>query len=221
MAPNQRVQQGDLLVRLDARELEGKLEFARQTLAVADAELRQGQQQALFDERSKAALGVLTGQREQAAGDVAYLESMLARTAIHADRPGVAVFDDPQEWTGRPVALGERILSIADPADVELEMHIALADAIALQPGADVRLFMNAEPDVPVDATLRRLGYRAVPVADGTLAYRARAEFFEEEGTSPLRIGRKGTAKLYGERTVLGVYLFRRPLTSLRLWLGI
>lgn len=219
--PNASVQKGDLLVLLDAQDIRGKLEFARQTLAVAEAELRQGQQQALFDERSKASLGLLQGQRDQSASDVEYLEGMLERTEVRADRPGVAVFDDPQEWSGRPVALGERIMVIADPQDIELEANLPLADAIELRQGAEVRLFMNSEPASPVAATLVRVGYRAMPVADGTLAYRARAAFVEAGSRPELRIGLKGTAKLYGKRTILAAYLLRRPLTTLRLWLGI
>ncbi len=221
--PNETVKQGNILVLLDAEDIKGKLESARQTLAVADAELRQRQQQALFDEKSKAVLGILQSQRDQAASDAAYLQSMLKRTEIRADRAGVAVFDDPQEWSGRPVALGERIMVIADPLDVELEAHLPLGDAIALSPGSEVRLFMNAEPASPVEATLSRVGYRAIPVADGTLAYRARATFASrpDSASSRLRVGLKGTAKLYGKRTFLAVYLFRKPLTMLRLWLGI
>ena len=221
--PNGEVREGDLLVRIDARDIEGKLEAARQALAVSDAELRQGQQQALFDERSKAALGVLRSRRDKAAGDVEYLESMLARTEIRAERSGVAVFDDPQEWSGRPVAPGERIMVIADPLDVELEAHIPLADAIELSPGSEVRLFMNAEPASPVQATLDMVGYRAAAMADGTSAYRAWAAFDARPDDSgpPLRVGLKGTAKLYGKRTFLAVYLLRKPLTMVRLWLGI
>lgn len=221
--PNDNVKKGDLLVLIDSRDIEGKLESARQSLAVANAELRQRQQQALFDEKSKSSLGVLMSQRDQAASEADYLESMLKRTEIHANRSGIAVFDDPQEWSGRPVNLGERIMVIADPDDVELEAHLPLADAIELHPGTEVRLFMNAEPASPVEATLSRVGYRAIPVADGTLAYRVRATFTPHpEGSGPtLRVGLKGTAKLYGERTFLAVYLLRKPLTTIRLWLGI
>ncbi|MFT4300207.1 MAG: HlyD family efflux transporter periplasmic adaptor subunit [Desulfovibrio sp.] len=221
--PNAPVQKGDLLVLLDAQDIKGKLEAARQSLAVAQAELRQAQQQALFDERSKATVGILRGQKDQAASDVIYLESMLERTEIRAEVPGIAVFDDPQEWSGRPVALGERIMVIANPQDVELEAHVALADAIPLHPGAEVRLFMNAAPASPVDASLERVGYRAVPVADGTLAYRTRATFdsASADEKSTLRIGLKGTAKLYGQRTFLLSYLLRRPLATARLWLGL
>lgn len=216
--PNQAVKAGQLLLTLDARELESQLEGARQALAVASAELRQGQQQALLDARGKAALGLLQGKREQASADVAYLTQALARSRIHAVRDGIVIFDDPNDWVGKPVALGERIMMLADPEDAQLDIMLPVADAIALQAGAPLRFFLNIAPTAPLDASLLRMGYRAVPMPDGSMAYRAKAQF-SGEGDLP-RIGLKGTAKLYGDRTVLILYLLRRPLASLRAWVG-
>lgn len=222
VVPNQFVQKGQLLAALDARELAGKLETARQSLAVADAELRQTQQQALYDERSKAALALAQGKRGQAASDVDYFEQSLARTQLRAERDGIALFDDPADWIGKPVALGERIMLVADPKDAELEIQLPVGDAIDLPDQADVRLFLNAAPASPLPATLLRVGYRASPTSDGTLAYRVRARLDDVDQQNPApRIGLKGTAKLYGKRTPLFAYLLRRPLASLRVWLGV
>ncbi|THF67241.1 HlyD family efflux transporter periplasmic adaptor subunit [Pseudothauera nasutitermitis] len=216
--PNQRVEAGELLVALDARELEGRLEAARQGLAVAEAELRQGQQQALFDERSKAAVRLLQGRRDQAASEADHLQRALARTQLRAERAGIVIFDDVADWIGKPVALGERIMQIADPDEIELEVLLPVADAIALPHEAPLRLFLNTAPATPLAATLLRVGYRASPTPDGTLAYRVRARFDTGEAA---RVGLKGTAKLYGERTLLAAYLLRRPLARLRVWLGV
>lgn len=218
--PNQEVAAGQLLVTLDARDLQGRLEAARQTLAVAEAEWRRGQQQALFDERSRAELGLLQGKRDQAAADVDYYGQAVARTELRAERAGLALFDDPSDWIGKPVALGERIMLIADPRDAELDVQLPVGDAIELPPGASVRLFLNTAPATPIHATVQRMSYRASPAADGTLAYRVRARFEPGARGAALRVGLKGTAKLYGERTVLALYLLRRPLAALRVWLG-
>lgn len=216
--PNQEVKAGQLLLTLDARELESQLESAKQALAVATAEWRQGQQLALRDDRSKAMLGLLQGKYDQAAADAAYLTQALARSRIQAERDGIVIFDDPNDWIGKPVALGERMMMLADPQDAQLEIMLPVADAIALEPQAPVRFFMNIAPTSPKNASLLRMGYRAAPMPDGIMAYRAKAVF--DEGTELPRIGLKGTAKLYGQRTVLFLYLMRRPLASLRAWLG-
>ncbi|SDI85090.1 Biotin-lipoyl like [Pseudomonas flavescens] len=216
--PNQVVKRGEALVQLDRRELESRMEAARQTLAAADAQLRQTRQQALFDERAKAALAELVTRRDQARADMAFIDDNLQRSLILAPRDGVAIFDDPSDWTGRPVTLGERIMQVADPHDARLEIQLPVADAIALQAGAEVLLFLNSEPGSPLAASLERYGYRASPTADGGMAYRLQAGFSEADPR--LRVGLKGTAKLYGERTLLIHYLLRRPLAALRVHLG-
>ncbi|WCG82451.1 efflux RND transporter periplasmic adaptor subunit [Pectobacterium sp. A5351] len=217
--PNQTVSANQPLVRLDVRELENRLESARQAFATADAQYRQAQQQALFDANSKASLAVLQSRREQAQSDMDFLQRQQERMQLVSPRDGVAIFDDSNDWIGRSVAVGERIMMIADPHDVELEIQLPAADAIALENGADVRLFLNVAPNSAQDARLEQIGYRAAPTPDNVMAYRLRARFTQDD--PQLRVGLKGTAKLYGKRTVLFVYLLRKPLASLRVWLGV
>ncbi len=217
--PNQAVTVGTVLARLDPRELSNRREIARQSLEIAEAELRQARQQALFDERAKANLAILQGRREQAAAEAAYLDEVLQRLMLTAPRDGIAIFDDTGDWIGRPVSLGERIMILADPSDAELDIHLAVADAIALEPGAAVRLFLNIDPAAPLDAELVRSGYRATPTPEGVLAYRLKARFLQKDPR--VRVGLKGTVRIQGEPSRLFFYLFRRPLAALRLWLGV
>ena len=216
--PNQLVKAGEPLVQLDKRELDSRMENARQTLAGADAQLRQARQQALFDERAKATLAELTTRRDQARADLIFLEDSLQCSLILAPRDGVAIFDDPSDWIGRPVNLGERIMQVADPHDARLEIQLPVADAIALQTGAEALLFLNSQPGSPLSASLERYGYRASPTPDGSMAYRLQATFDDQD--ERIRVGLKGTAKLYGERTLLIAYLLRKPLAALRVHLG-
>ncbi|MCI8211817.1 hypothetical protein AUC61_19985 [Pseudomonas sp. S25] len=216
--PNELVQVGQALVQLDARELQSRLESSRQAMAIADAEFRQAQQQALNDERSKATLAVLQGRREQAQTEVYYLQESLKRMNIQSPRAGVAVFDDPSDWVGRPVSLGERIMLVAEPSEAQLDIQLPIADAIDLQPGAQILMFLNTDPTSPLTASLQRLAYRASPTADGNMAYRLKAEFADADPR--IRVGLKGTAKLYGESTSVLYYLLRRPLSALRIWLA-
>ena len=103
-----------------------------------------------------------------------------------------------------------------------LEAEIPIADAVALPEGAEVRFFMNVEPTNPVEAKLSYVAYRAESTAEGVLAYRARARFtMSAEDAKRLRIGLCGTAKFYGERTALGLYLLRKLLSVMRRWLGV
>lgn len=219
VSPNQEVVADQVLLSLDASRLANRLEVAQQALEVADAEYRQAAQQGLFDSRANAEVTLLQGRAEQHEAEVKYLQEMLERIVVRAPRSGIVIFDSVNDWLGRPVAIGERIMMLADPAATELELRVPVADAIALNEGARVRVFLNTDPHRPVDATLRFASYQAALTPEGILAYRLVATFPGD--TRALRIGLKGTAKLYGDRTVLALYLLRRPLTSLRQVLGI
>ena len=215
--PNQEVREGQPLFGFDEVLIQSRLEVARQTLATAETEYRQTMQQALLDPKSKAQLAVLTGKIEEKRAEVALITDQLGRARVVAPRDGIALFDDPSEWIGKPVAVGERIMRIAPPGDIEVEAWVPLADAIPLADSASVSLFLNASPLDPVQAQLRYLAHDAVERPDGSFAYRLRASLIEPTGH---RVGLKGSAKLRGRWVPLVWWVLRRPLASIRTTIG-
>jgi multidrug resistance efflux pump len=216
--PNETIAEGQVLVTLDPRKLRNQLEVATRAEDAAGAELRQAQQFAVVDQKVRASLPVLQGKLDQQKAEVTFLTEQLGQTEIRAPRPGIAVYDDPNDWIGRPVAIGERIMLIADPKKVEVEARLPVADAIDLEIGGPVWLFLNIEPGRPLDATLTSVSYKAQQGPDGVLAHRVKAQL-ADDGQLP-RIGLKGTAKLYGEQVPLAYAVFRRPMSAVRQWLG-
>ena len=214
VAPNQRVAAGAPLFQLDLTQLESRLEIARQALVTAEAEYRQAAQQAVFEAKSKAQLALLQGRLAERRTETDFLEAQLARAQIAAPRDGIVLMDDPSEWVGKPVVVGERILTVADAHDVEVEAWIALGDAILLPDAAAVTLYLNAAPLSPVAARLRYYAHDAVARPDGSYAYRVRARL--DAGETPPRVGMKGTAKIKGPWVTLGYWVLRRPLAMLR-----
>ena len=89
-----------------------------------------------------------------------------------------------------------------------------MADAINLEPGAEVEFFLNIAPERRIDATLRYASYEASVGPDGALSYRLKATLVGD--APPPRIGLKGTAKIYGPHVTLFYFLIRRPLATLR-----
>jgi hypothetical protein len=217
--PNALVTEGQKLLALDARAIQNKLDVATQALAVAQAEYQQAAQQAVFDDKSRAQLAILKGRMDQRRADVDYAKSLFDRVQVTAARGGIAVFQDPNDWIGRPVTTGERLLEIADPDKAELEIWLPVADAITLKPGAEIEFFLNIAPDAPVRAVLRQTSYEAALSSSGILGYRLKASL--ADSAHPPRIGLRGTAKLYGDRVTLFYYLMRRPLAATRQFLGL
>lgn len=216
--PNQSVTKGQPLFGFDELPIQGRLDVARQALATIETEYRQASQQALADARVKSQLALLTGKIEEKRAEVAYLNEQLTRARVHAPQAGIVLFDDPSEWVGKPVAVGERILRVAAPDDVEVEAWLPLGDALALKPGADVKLYLNATPLAPVTAKLRYLAHDAVQRPDGSYAYRVRATL---DAPTEHRVGLKGAAKLYAGWVPLAYWTLRRPLATARVTLGL
>ena len=110
-------------------------------------------------------------------------------------------------------------MQLADPKDAGVLIWLPVADALNLEPGAPIRLFLSTAPLDPLAAKLVQTSYQAVMSPDGVSVYRLRGVFDEDSGKA--RIGLRGTARVSGEWATLGYYLFRRPLSALREWTGL
>jgi hypothetical protein len=215
--PNQVVKQNQPLFSFDQALIHSRMEVAQQMLATAQADYRQTYQQALADAKSKAQLALLAGKIEEKRAELMYASEQQQRATVTAPQDGLVLMDDPSEWIGKPVVVGERILRIASPGDVEVEAWIPLSDAIALPDDATVNLYLNASPLSPVAARIRYLAHDAVQRPDGQYAYRVRAVLSEP---TEHRVGLKGTARIQGTWVPLIYGLMRRPLAAVRTYLG-
>ncbi|MGI9275079.1 MAG: efflux RND transporter periplasmic adaptor subunit [Endozoicomonas sp.] len=217
--PNQLVSAGETLVAFEDTGLRNQVNLAREELSVAAAELRKTRQQSFTDGRSTALVAELEARTRLKRAELAYAEDLYGRSTIRAEQAGIVVFRDENDWNGKPVRQGERIIYLADPARVELRVFLPARDAITLEAGTPVKLFLDVSPLAPVTAVLTHASYDAEVTPDGLLAYRLTAQF--EESMELPRIGLRGTAKLFGEKATLFMYLFRRPLSYVRQWLGL
>ncbi len=218
VTPNQTVRAGEPLFKFDEALIRSRLEVAQQALATAQTDYRQSLQMALSDPKARSQLAPLMGKIEERRAEVALVTEQLTRSRVSAPQEGVVLMDDASEWIGKPVSVGERILRIAALDDREVEVWLPLADAIVLAPGAEVTLYLNANPLSPLRAQLRYMAHDAQPRPDGQFAYRVRATLVED---TDHRVGLKGTAKLNGGWVPLGYWMVRRPWAALRGYLGV
>ncbi|SJM93246.1 conserved hypothetical protein [Crenothrix polyspora] len=215
--PNEDVKVGQKLFSLDMTQLRSRLEVAQETRDIAKTEYLQTTQQAMLDPTVKSKLAGLKSKWDQQVAEVDYVRTLLKRSVVTATRAGVTVFDDPNDWLGKPVTQGEKILAVADPNVVELEVRLPMDDLIALESGAEVLFFSNINPHKPLQASLNYFSYRATPTPADIMAYRLKATFTGNEILP--RLGYRGSAKLYGSRKPFILWLFRKPIQTVRLWL--
>ena len=219
VSANSPVRVGDKLFSLDDSALTSRREVARRAVAIAKADLLVAQQRAFDDAKSKGELAAAAGRVREKESELALVEGTLDRVVVKAERDGLAIYSDPNDWLGRPVQTGERVMQLADPKDAGVLIWLPVHDALNLEPGAPIRLFLSTTPLEPLAAKLVQTSYQASMSPDGVSAYRLRGVFDEDSGKA--RIGLRGTARVSGEWATLGYYLFRRPLSALREWTGL
>lgn len=216
--PNTAVRRGDLLFTLDATQLKAEALIATQKVQVAESRLATTRNGAFQDAEMKRSLATSEQELELAKAEQEYAESLLARSHMTAESAGVLIYSARNDWVGKPVRTGEKVMEIADPARVAYRLELAVSDSIALNDRNSVWLFLDAEPLKPRAGTIAETSYHAHPTAEGGLAYVITAR--PSDDGAPARIGLRGTAQIVGERVPLGFYLLRRPIAALRQRLG-
>lgn len=216
--PNEHVQKGKILFRLDDTTVRNKLESAHRTMGVARTEAFLSYQKSFSDPQSRSEIATQEAKVREKGSTISYMREMMMKMEVRAPADGIVLFGDPADWEGKPVVTGERVMTLADEKSAGITIWLPAADAISLEQGRRVRLFLHTNPLHPQEGKIIRSSYQPLLSPEGIASYRITAEF-SPNSTLP-RLGLKGTAKVYGDTTSLGYYLFRRPIAALRQRLG-
>jgi hypothetical protein len=217
--PNQRVEAGTPLFELDSTTLASRNAVANKNFDAAQEEYRQTAQLAVTEDKDRLDMALRKGKLDETAVERDYSARELARVRVTAARAGVAVFADANDWNGKAVSVGEKVMLLADPAHVELTAYVPVADNLDIKSGATLTLYPKSSPLASYDARIDTVAWRAEPTPDGVLAYRVKASFDADTRQLPA-LGSMGTARIHGAWVPLVYYLLRRPLTVARQWLG-
>lgn len=219
--PNQKVQKNELIVKFDDIEFTNNLNVAKRTLDVAKAELFTASQSSFLDPKQKSQIAQLESQVKLKEAELNFSEEQLNKTKIFAKEEGIAVINNPNDWKGKPVSTGEKIFLIANPNNIELKIMLPVTQAIFLEEGAVVKAFFDNDPTNSWRAKVKYISYKPELTEENILSYKITADFenINENNYIP-SIGLRGTAKIYSNEVTLFFYLFRKPITSIRQWIG-
>ena len=222
--PGQRVAAGATLFRYDDRAALEALEVARRAVEISRAQVERATVEALEGvAASERTLRALEGTLAQDEARLALATRTAERLVVLAPAAGVVQVDQPHQWRGRPVQLGERVLLLVEPDRVMLRVWVAAADRLDGLADHDVAAYLDAAPETPPPARIERLALAVeVPpvggAAGGVPSFVAEAAF---TGPPPAgTLGLRGTAFLYGEPGSFAYGLVRKPWSALRARLG-
>ena len=215
---NDKINSGDLLIQIEDTDLKNSFNLAKQSLQVAEKELLRSRQFSFSNNEEKARLAELMAQVDLKKAEVESTSERLKNSKIYADKDGIAIVDQKNNWQGRPVSVGEKIITIANPKKVEFLIWLPVKDSLIIKENTDVKVFLDINPIKPLKGKLKRASYQSSLSPEEVLSYQISASFESEEIP---RIGLRGTAKIYGSRVTLFYYLFRKPITFVRQLIGV
>ena len=132
---------------------------------------------------------------------------------------GVVSLDNPDDWSGKPVQVGEKIMIISDPANTKVRIWIPEKDNLVFNKEIPVKVFLNPTPEESFDASLLFISQEIKISTNQIPSFVAEAEWVDE--SHDIKLGLKGSAILYGERVSLFYYFIRKPIITFRAFVGI
>ncbi len=212
--PGQQVEAGETLFRYDARVLDKRLEEAYRNVAVAKAKFARLEGAAHRDPEARAELPVQQLEVQRAEDDVRFFTGQRARAEVQTAKSGVIVLDDPDSLIGAAIQTGQAVLSVADPSQTKLRLIVPASDVGFLKKGARVSVRLDSNPLRHYSAIVTRVGFE-VKLSDRQIPS-VMTEAIWIDDTPDIQPGQKGTAKVYGETTLMGMQILRKPLIALR-----
>ncbi len=225
VAPNMEVKKGQILITYNALDLKNNFDLASRNMEIASARFKRASQSSFGVGEGRRELAITKAEYEVALEEKSFAKEQLSRVEVKSPRQGVVLFSSKDDWIGRPVSIGERIMRVADPQKVEFKIKLPVGDAIMLEQDISARIFLDSAPLHPVDAEITLKSYMAEKSGDEPLAFPVIATAINsnkkhDEGVK-LRIGLRGTAQVSGKNVPLAFNLFKKPLSAIRQYLGI
>jgi hypothetical protein len=219
VAPGQVVKAGDTLFVYDKRVALEDLKVARQQVQIIQQSLTRAKMQAFGSEEARADVALLELKLDQERIKLQLSESNFSKLEVRAERPGAVVINDPFEWRGKPVRIGEQVLMLVDPASTKLRVWLAEDDHIAFDPKVPVKVLLNAFPEDTQRAVLNYVAQGVSVSPKGAPSVMAEAAWITPDPA--LKAGLQGVAVTYGEEVSLAYWLLRKPWAALRRLVGI
>lgn len=155
------VRQGQVLARIDAREIAAQVRSAQASYDVAQAALERAEQL-----RQRQVITAAEYERDQAARDAAraQLDGLRTRqgySVVRAPASGVVTVKSVE--SGDVVGAQTKLFEIADVSTMVVPVRVSELDVVKLSPGDRVRVELDALPGQTLDGRIRRVFPSADP----------------------------------------------------------
>jgi hypothetical protein len=219
VSPNQFVNINDKLIKFDTTDSKNKYFIAQKSLELSKTTLHATKQDSFYNNDSKNRIIQLQAEVKLKESQATFEKSILEKSIIYAKKSGEIIIDNPLQLIGKNISVGQKLFSIANSENIEIEIMLQVSDAIFIKKGYEAKIFLDNNPIKSYNATIENISYKPQIDETNTLAYKITANFDDTLDEIP-NIGLKGTAKIYSQEVTLFFYLFRKPITKTRQIIG-
>jgi len=217
--PGQEVKEGDTLFEYDKNVPLQELNIAKRQVDIAASELNRAINLGHTDPKRRSEVAILKLKLDKDRLALNLAEYQASQLTVRSPEEGIVLLDNPDEWRGKPVKVGEKVMEVTNPAHTKVKIWIPESDNIWINPEEPAHIILNVRPGVTEKAKLiyianvSTIGDQKIP------SFIAEAEWIDPQ--PDIKMGLKGTAILYGHEVTLFYFLFRKPWYTLRYYLGI
>ncbi|MEM9943406.1 MAG: efflux RND transporter periplasmic adaptor subunit [Planctomycetota bacterium] len=205
------VQQGQIIARLDGRQLRIELSGLRAELDGArkkrDSALAQG---------DVANSQIARSEMERFQSKIELIEEQLNHLEVQAPMGGVVVNGDLEKVEGAPLEMGQTLFEIAPLDEMVAEVGIPESEIPYVSPGMDVKIKLNAFPFQTWQGQITNI-YPSAELVENESVFIAQVKLANDQ--QKLRPGLKGYAKVKSDYAPLAWSYFHQPWESVRYWM--
>ena len=217
--PGDYVGTGDLLFTYEDRILMHELKVAQKQVQIIQSQYDRARLKAFKDQEALGKIKSLGYRLEQERIRLRLTETNIEHLLVRAPTDGICVVDNPENWSGRPVMIGERVVMIFQPEKSKIRIFLPENDNIRFDRRRLVKVILNADPASSYKARLDYVAPQTSNDPQGRAAFMAEAYFVSEDAR--VKVGSKGSAIVYGEKVSIGFWLIRKPMAGIRRYTGL
>lgn len=207
--PGDRVEKGQLLAKLDGREIGWRL-----SQAVAQREIAlKKRNQAQAGQEDIVAAQMASLEADAAGLDVSLLEFQKRNLEVRSPSAGYLLTGDLERSEGVPVTLGQKLFDVAPIEILRLEVSVPDSEIRWVKGDMKVNFRLEALPHKRFEAVVEKV-YPVSEIVDGENVFVALARV--DNSSLELRPGMRGRARVISQRRCLGWILFHKPWDYLR-----
>lgn len=220
VTPGDVVSKGDRLIDYDKKIPMQDLKAAENQVEILQAQLNRATVLGYKDEKSRTELELLKLDLDKGKIALDLAKYKISQLTVDAPNTGVVSMESsPQDWRGKPVKIGEKVMVINNPKQTKIRLWIPEMDNVNINPNEPIYVFLNIDPTKAYKAHLRYIADESSVSGQHMTNYLAEADWEEEPPN--MKLGLRGTAILYGEKVSVLFYIFRKPIFLLRSFFGL